>query len=417
MTDETQEHSIWSPSSAHGWRRCKARIRAERGRPDKVGREAAEGTIFHEHAELALSLGIDPAYFRIGVVNRIDGHDVSWNEEMVGHLQDGLEYLRHRIAEYGDVPVILMVEQKVSIEPWTGEPGGKGTSDVCIIFPTLRLIIVFDWKYGKIVVSPIENDQLTLYGLGCWETFAREIFEDDPTDIAVELIIWQPRVPGGGGKWETTMEKLLAEGEKIKQDAEESRDPNAPFTPGPKQCLYCKASTDCKALADYNLKLYSLHFDDIADDIDFGVAPIEPDLDGWTPEKKAWVLLHKSMFERWFKKLHEEALQELSKSGTYPLLKAVAGKNGHRFYADKAAAKRILIQELGADKAVKEELISPAVAQSLLKKKRYDELLKPYVDQPRGKPILVPETDPRPALPTIGQEFDQIADEDEENGD
>lgn len=417
MTDETHEHSIWSPSSSHGWRRCKARIRAEKGIPDKVGREAAEGTIFHEHAELAVRLGIDPGYFRTGQKELIDGHEVAFDEEMIRHLRDGIEYLKFRMGEHGDVPVILMVEQKVNIEPFTGEPGGKGTSDICIIFPTLRIILVFDWKYGKVVVSPVENDQLSLYGLGCWQSFAGDIFEWDPTDIDVEFIIWQPRVPGGGGSWPTTMEKLLAEGEKIRQDAEETRDPNAPFTPGPKQCMYCKAAPKCAALAQYNLELYSLHFDEIADSIEFGIDVPEPDLDGWTDELKAWVLLHKAMFERWFKRLHEEALRDAARGKPLPHLKMVAGNQGRRFYKDKTAARRILIQELGKDKAVIEEIITPPVAEKLLGAKRYREMLAPYVDQPPGKPILVPETDPRKELPSMGQEFDRLmADDDDENG-
>lgn len=367
-----------------------------------------------------MSLGIDPGYFTVGLEEIVDGHKVAFNDEMIEHMRKGIEFIKFKMGEHGDVPVILMIEQRVSIEPWTGEPGGFGTSDVCIIFPTLRIILVFDWKYGKIVVSPVENDQLSLYGLGCWTSFAGEIFDWDPSDIHVEFIIWQPRVPGGGGSWPTTMEKLLAEGAKIRQDADETRDPNAPFNPGTKQCQYCKFSGKCAALADYNLRLYSLHFDDIEDDLEYGVPPIEPDFDSWTPEKKAWVLLHKSLFERWFKKLHEEALADSARGDPYPLLKIVAGNAGHRRWkskADEETARRVLLENgVKREKVILEKTVTPAQAQTILGAKKYRDLVADYVTQPPGKPIIVPETDPRPAMPTYGQEFDKLMDDEDEDG-
>jgi hypothetical protein len=417
MTDETQEHSIWSPSSSHGWRRCPGRINAEKGLPDRVGPEAAQGTLFHDFAEIALRLGIDPGFFKVGLKEVIDGHEVEYDHDMVTYIREGIEYIHFRMGQYGEVPVILMIEQRVKIEPWTGEPGGFGTSDICIIFPTLRRIIVFDWKYGKIVVSPIENDQLTLYCLGCWESFAGEIFGWDATDIDVEFIIWQPRVPNGGGAWDTTMEKVLAEGEKIKVDAEATRDPNAPRIPGTKQCLYCKAAPTCKELAHHNLTQFKIRFDDIDDSLEYGIDLPDPGIDEWTPERKAFVLLHKSLFERWFKKLHEEAILNASLGKPLPLTKVVAGNAGHRYWKNKKKAEEELIKLVGAAKAKKVELITPAVAQKLVGDATYKKYLKEFVDQPAGKPIVVPETDPRKEIPTIGQEFDRLMADEMENGD
>ncbi len=376
--------------------------------------------MFHEHAELALRLDIDPGYFKTNLPCVIDGHKVEYNQEMIEHLRRGIEYIKFRMTEHGeDVPVILMVEQRVSIEDWTHEPGGFGTSDVCIIFPTLRLIIVFDWKYGKIAVSPVENDQLTLYCLGCWKSFAGEIFDWDPTDITVELTIWQPRVPGAGGTWKTTMEWVLAEGEKIKEDALATYDPLAPRTPGAKQCLYCKASADCPALAKYNLEMFSLRFDDIDDGIDYGIEPPEPDFEGWTPERKAYVQLHQKTFKRWLAKLGEQALEDAKKGQPWPLLKVIEGQPGHRYYKPDTAdeVKGILVQLLGRSKAVKEVVITPAQAQDALGKRTYEKHIKPYVETPRGKATIVPETDPRPALPSIGQEFDVLMSEEDEDED
>jgi hypothetical protein len=421
MTDQSQEHSVRSPSSSHRWRRCAGSINAEKGYADRVGIEAAEGTIFHEHAELALRLDLPPTSFKTGLLQTVSGHTVCYNDEMAEAMVEGLAYIWRRMFEYrdefGEEP-ILMVEQRVWIEPWTLEKGGFGTSDVCIIFPRWKLIIVFDWKYGKIAVSAKENDQLWLYCLGCWVSFASKHFNDDPEGVLVELTINQPRVPGQGGTWHTTMVDVLAEGEKIKIDAAATYNPDAVRTPGLKQCVYCKAQANCKELAAYNLEQFSVRFEEIDDELEYDLPVIEPQFEEWTDARKAWVLLHKKVFDRWFKKLHDEAIMKSARGEPFPYMKMVLGKKGHRAYINEqheADVARVLIAEVGEKKAFQKKLVTPAAAQDLLGKKKYEALIKEHVYQPPGKPIMVPDTDPRKAEKTLGQEFDMLLDDDDNN--
>lgn len=386
--------------------------------------------MFHEHAELCLVLGLDPDSFKTGLDNKVDGHTVSYNEEMIDHLERGLEYIYNKLSEYRMATgeeALLFVENRVRIEPWTMEKDGFGTSDVLMIFPLWNLIIVFDWKYGKIVVSPVRNDQLRLYGLGCWGDIAHKYFEGvDPSDIKVEYTIWQPRVPGGGGSWEETVAEMLAEGENIRIDAEKTYDPDAPRIAGPKQCQYCKASGDCSTLAAYNLSQFGARFDDIQEAVEHNVDLVEPDFGDWTDEQKSWVLLHKSVFERWFKKLHEEALLAAARGSAWPLMKMVQGSDGIRAWkaGTEEEVEALLISHLADSKrkskpdAVTKKLMTPAKAQEVLGKKIYREHFADYVTRPPGKPILVPETDPRIALPTFGEELDEamLFAEETENG-
>lgn len=420
MTDQAQEreHAIRAPSAAAGWRRCKGKINAEAGLPDRVGREAAEGTIFHEHAELALRLGLGPKHFKQGLMQTIDGHTVCFNEEMVEAMEPGLAYVYNRMLEADDS--ILLVEQRVSIEEWTFEKRAKGTSDVIIIFPSLKLIIIFDWKYGKISVSPYRNDQMFLYCLGVWRDHAEKHFPGvDPAEINVEFTIWQPRVPGGGGTWPTTMAEVLEEGEKIKEDALATYEPDAPRTAGTKQCLYCKASATCVELAKFNLSQFDLHYHDLDTGIELDLEPPEPDFDAWTAERRSYVLLHWKTFKRWHDKLVEASLLDAAAGKPTPMMKAVRGNAGRRIYraSDKETVKGLLIKLLGRDKALVTELITPAVAEKLLGKKTYRAQLGDYVVTPPGKIIMVPETDGRPREKTIGQKFDELLSEDDDNGD
>lgn len=413
MTDETQEHATRSPSGSHGWRRCAGKINAERGRPDRVGIEAAEGTVFHDHAEIVLKTGIEPHFLLPGERKFVSGHWVEYNEEMAGHMLGGLDYLAALLTD----EAILMVEQRVWIEPYTLEPGGFGTSDVCIIYPRSRKIIVFDWKYGKVAVSPIENDQLILYALGCWESFAGAYFDWDPVGIDVMCVIWQPRVPEAGGEWNTTMEWLLQEGNQIRIDAAATYPEDAKRTPGLKQCQYCKAKADCAEYAAYNLNLVGLRFEDIDEAIKWDVSPVPEPFDEWTPERRSFVWLHRKMFTKWLDALHDAIIFDAKADKETPFVKIVPGNAGRRAYKpgmEKEAAK-VLEAALGKEKVWKTELISPAVAQDELGKKRYEELLAAFVTQSEPKPMLVPITDRRKALPSKMIHFDGIEEEETED--
>lgn len=415
MTEEVQEHSTRSPSGAHGWRRCPGKINAERGRPDRVGREAAEGTLFHDYAERCVLTGVDPQFFLPGSETVIvSGHAVCFNEEMVENMLAGLQFIYSLLTE----DAILMVEQRVRIEPWTLEPGGFGTSDICIIFPKRRKIIVFDWKYGKVAVSPINNDQEIIYGLGCWESFAGEIFNWDPTDIVVELVIWQPRVPGGGGSWETTMEWLLAEGNQIRIDAAATYDPDAPRIAGAKQCHYCKVQAECPERAAYNLALFGARFDDIDEAIEWETELELADPGEWTAEHRSYVWLHRKSFTRWLDTLKEAIMLDAQAGKETPLIKVVPGNAGKRTVkADfQEDYKNYLVTVLGEEVALKpQECITPAVAEKKLGKKRFKEDLGLYITQADPKPMLVPVTDTRQALPSKMIQFDDILEEEDDD--
>lgn len=355
-----------------------------------------------------------PEFFLPGETVIVSGHSVAFVEEMVENMLAGLDFIDSLITE----DAIVLVEQRVKIEPWTLEPGGFGTSDVCIIYPKRRKMVVFDWKYGKVAVSPIENDQEILYALGCWESFAGELFDWDPTDIEVELIIWQPRVPGGGGSWTTTMEWLLAEGNQIRIDAAATYDPDAPRIAGQKQCHYCKFQAECPERAAYNLALFGARFEDIDEAIEWGVELDLADPTEWTPERRSYVWLHRKSFTRWLDVLHDAIMLDAAAGKETPLIKVVPGNAGKRKVKPEheKAYREYLIATLGEKVAMKPaEPITPAVAEKKLGKARFREDLSAYITQADPKPMLVPITDTREALPSKMIHFDDIAEEDEDD--
>lgn len=415
MTEEIQEHATRSPSGAHGWRRCPGKIDAEKGFPDRVGREAAEGTVFHEAAELCLRHGFEPHDLKMGKERLVSGHLVSYNMEMRDNLYDGLEILA---AIMSDPDWIFGIEARVYIGRYTLEKGGFGTSDFWAVNLKKRIILIFDWKYGKIAVSPIENDQAELYGLGVWETVAGELFGWDPRDITVRFLIWQPRVPDGGGEWETTMEWLLEEGQNIVLDASLTYSKNARRIAGPKQCAYCRAKKKCPEYLEWNARAIGLRFDDIDEDVAWDRMAKPPRLANqsrWTPEQRSYVWLHRGMIIKWLKAVGEDIQDDYQKGLPTPFIKVTEGRGGDRVFREEYQknVETYLADRLGDKAFVPEKLISVSVAESLIGKAQFKEDLGKFVYSPPGKPTLAPITSKKPALAPALAAFDEIEEEEE----
>lgn len=410
---DVSEHAILAPSGAYQWRRCAGCIEAQKPFPDRAGIEAAEGTVFHAHAELALLYGLDPHDFPRGNKWKVDGHIVGYDEEMVDNMYEGLDWVRDQIRP----GCIVLVEVKVPIERWTFEKGAKGTCDIAILFPEERRILIADWKYGKIAVVAEKNDQMMIYALGIWELYGKKYFGGDPSGITVDVRILQPRVPLRGSSWSTTMKKLLKEGESIKIDAKATYEKNAPRTAGLKQCQYCRAAHCCQALAEFNLKMFSLKFEDIDEGYEYNEPPALQDAHRLTPERRSYILLHRAMFTRWLELLQQDAMRDFVEGKPIPRMKVVSGRAGIRkFLPNKRLQVLVrLIQDVGVEEAYKRIMISPAETEKKIGKKRFKERYGDYFEQSPPKPALVPETDERPPLASKALLFD-IEDTDKQEG-
>lgn len=405
---EERLHSSLGPSRAAQYRRCPGSVKAQEGLPDTAGIEAALGTVFHEFAAFAVEFGIDP-HTMIGATMDVgDFTGLEFTLEMASKMMPGLRLIGALCAE--DPESRLFVETRLDLSTWLG-PDQFGTSDVCIVQPTIRRMVVFDWKWGAgVPVSPEKNDQAILYALGCWDAH-RALYGGDPA-VDVQIIIEQPRAPGGGGVWPTDMRDLLAEGEKIKADADATRDPDAPRIPGPIQCQFCAAArfNVCEEYSRYTLAAAGVKFDSLADDFAENKPLSLVDRRALTPEQRAQVLLHKAMIESYLSRLHEEAFADAEAGRPTPGQKLVDGRRPPRKWRDADKAAPILRQMFGKE-AYKTSLLSPAQVEDVLGADDYQETFAAFVDQGEAKPILVPESDKRPARASHGDKFNMIENE------
>lgn len=431
MTEEATElaHSERGPSAAHRWRRCPGSVRESRGLPNDAGIEAALGTVFHEFAAITLEFDIDQ-YAMIGsrMIVEADGKPVEleFDLEMATKMQPGLDWIR----AYEGPGTVLLVEKRLDLQEWVGE-GEFGTSDAGIIDVENWRIVVFDWKWGAgVPVQPYRNDQAMLYFLGFWSTYARAMFEQHiiendgaasleapwEDDIEVIVNIEQPRAPGGGGVWKTTVGELLAEGQKIKRDAKATEDPHAPCIPGEKQCQFCPASRyqTCTAERDYVLSAFDVTTDDLEIALMSGADLDLRDRKALTPEQRSALVMASPQLKKYLDALHAEAYQDAQNGIDVPGMFLAEGRRPGRKWKDEDKAHPIIESRL-KDEAWEKKWLTPTQVEERVGKAQYERHYAALVDQGEAKPQLVPaesgKTPVRSRREQLDDAFDDVATE------
>lgn len=333
-----------------------------------------------------------------------DGQDREFTKEMATKMLPGLDYIQSLSADPSSVE---HTEERVDLTRWVG-PGESGTADHFNISLTRKKLTTFDWKWGAgVPVQPDWNDQGMLYTLGVWDTFAKEIFEDegiDASEIEVDIVIEQPRAPGGGGVWTTQLTTLLREGRAIRKDADATLDPDAPYNPGADQCKFCPAArlNTCQARSKWLSRMIGA--EDLLDEAEARVEAEDVieliERRSLTPEQRSYILLNQKAITSWLTQLHEEAIDDAVKGRPVPGMKRVKGRAGRRKWRDEAKAKVIVSGRLGDDVAYRKQLLSPAQVEDEVGKEVYRERYGRHVMQADPSPALVPESDPKPALPS-----------------
>jgi hypothetical protein len=390
---------------------CPASVRASEGAPNESSEFAAEGTVLHEIAAWCIEFGFEPDDF-VGRWMRCDDWNFLITEELVSCIYEGLDWIR-------ELPGEQWVEKRVDLSRWM--PGQFGTMDLGFYDPTENLMGVFDWKFGAgVPVDVVGNKQARAYGLGFYDTFLK------PRGIhphRVQIFIEQPRCPGGcrySDPWEITLDELLEFGEEMRAAFEAAQDPDAPFGPGEETCRFCDARkrepapgdlTGCRAYDRFVINTMSDSFDDL-DDLD-GIDTIELDPNP-TPARRATLVKNAKMIERYLAEQHEMSVRAAESGNPDPGLKMVAGRMGHRKWADADKAEAILKKTL-AERGFTYKVKSPAQAEPLLRPRKGFEghpeawkRLKQLIQQDEGKPVLVAEENSKPVLPSMADDFEDL---------
>ena len=235
---------LFPPSSAHRWMHCTASPGAVQKYKDESGEAAMEGTAAHFLLEECLTKGTNAIDYlgreikvsqdhvsRSFIVSRDMAHDVQTT---------AIDPVRGLVAAGG----VSRVEVTARLPRIDAELFGR--FDAFHLDAALTALTIFDFKYGRLDVSPERNPQLMLYALGVY----REFFNEQPIQ-KIRLMIGQPRslTPGPRVKmWECDLDELLNFELEVRVAVHAVR--NAPEFKMGGWCKYCPALGECPASQD-----------------------------------------------------------------------------------------------------------------------------------------------------------------------
>ena len=367
-------HALLSASSSERWLHCPPSAKLNAAVTETPSEYAAQGTDAHTLCEHKIKVAL-------GMESKDPTENLTYyDEEMEQCADEYATYISELYSEVKDIcpdPIVL-IEQRLDFSRWV--PEGFGTGD-CLIVADGTLYVI-DMKFGKgIEVSALENPQMMCYALGALELF------DGIYDIdTVRMTIYQPR-KSNISVYEMDKADLYEwANSELTQKAQLAYEGQGSFSCG-EWCRFCKAKAECRERAEANLALARYEFQTPALLADEEIADILGKVDALTA---------------WASDVKEYALQQAISGTAFPGWKLVEGRSNRKYTDEAAVAKAV--EDAGYEPYEKKLLGITAMSQALGRKK-FEELLGGLVYKPPGKPVLVPESDKRPAMNTAINDF------------
>ena len=367
-------HSLLSASSSHRWLHCPPSARLCEGYDDKGSNFAAEGTDAHALCEYKLraALGMEAK----DPTENLSWYDAEMEESANGYAAFVMELVEEAKKNCSD-PVVL-IEQRLDYSRYVAE--GFGTGD-CVIIADGTLHIV-DFKYGRgILVEAEDNPQMMLYALGALELF------DCLYDIdTVSMTIFQPRL--GNVSTHTIPKADLYEWADtvLAPTAELAWSGEGEYHCG-EWCQFCRAKADCRERVNANMELAKFEFR-------------QPPL--LTDEEVEEILGRIDGLIAWASDIRDYALQAAISGKHWSGYKLVEGRANRKYTDERAVVAAV--KAAGYD-PYEHKVLGVTAMTTLLGKKQFNDILGGLVIKPQGKPTLVPDSDKRPAMTYIINEF------------
>jgi len=237
--------------------------------------------------------------------------------------------------------------------------------------------VVLDWKFGDgIPVDAEENAQLMFYAAAAMRTDATKWVFDGAEEL--ELIIVQPP---SVKRWVTTVDRIKVFEADLKAAVTRALKPDAPLAAGD-HCKWCAAKPVCPVMTGAVDRLLATK------------------LDALPVDQIAHYLDQVPLVEDCISNLQALALQMLTEGKPVGDWKLVP-KRATRQWTNETDAYRMLQKHFDVEETFTSKIISPAVAEKMLKKLKI-ELPADLVVAVSSGNTLAPGNDPRPAVLQIG---------------
>lgn len=327
-----------------------------------------DGTALHAAVDYLVN-GEDPASSLLGKV--FEG--VTLTEDHIEKLEFALKALDEIDP---DKVMVFTTETKVS---FSGElEGVYGHTD--LMGRIGKRAVVLDWKFGDgVIVEAEENEQGLFYTAAARRTKSTQWVFDGATEV--EIIIVQPFQVR---RWVTTLDRVEQFERDLTRAVKVARQPNAPLAHGD-HCRFCTAKPVCPKMTGA---------------VD---RALKTQLDSLDATQIGAYLKNADLLEGWITDLRALALHMLESNKPVPGYKLVP-RRAMRRWVDEDKAGEALVKLVPREEMYKEELLSPAQAEKVLKKRKM-ELPDDLVVAVSSGTTLAPESDPRSAVVQIGQQL------------
>jgi hypothetical protein len=337
--------------------------------------------MLHTFSENVLRNGEFPA---LGTSHTVDGHTITFTEEMLETCTAYVEYVRSLKWTTG-----FSVENRVRYSKVLGVPHAYafGTADVVGVthHEDGYCIEVIDLKTGRSPVSPERNPQMVLYAVGFMDSVTEDM--GIANDTAVRLTIYQPRLSRRPFTWQTTVGEVMRIARDLRQPAQAAvRFHDGSATPKDLEqfpemtgshCRYCDRKPVCTT---FNKKVKS---------IQVGATVV------WDAELFGLRKVITSYLEDLEQLALDSALSGRQLQGT----KLVTGRAGRPVVVMPESELLALTEQYGVKAALTETKMvwaTPAKVRDTLKKAGLPaDKLAAVVVSPEAKPVIADADDPR----------------------
>lgn len=379
-------HALLSPSAAHRWINCTAAPRLEADVEDKGSEFAAEGTLAHAYCaqKLKAFLGLPTEGEAKEIAELNDRYHTGEMDEYTDTYKTiVLEKFNAARAKTKDA--LLLIETRLDFSEYV--PDAFGTADAIIIADGTMEVI--DFKYGKgVKVSAVDNPQMKIYALGAYEKFSFEYKID-----RVRMTIIQPRIENFS-EWELSVSELMAWTDSVlTPKAQQAYKGDGPQVPGD-WCQFCKVKSNCRALTQKCIEAAKNH----------------PDPKLISPDELATdVLPMLATVKTWLAGVEDYALQQALSGVQLHGWKIVEGRSVRKITDQDGAALALNKAGYKTTEIYKpQELRTITDLEKLTGKKQFAAICGDYIEKPQGKPTLAPESDKRPAIDPLADDFKDV---------
>jgi hypothetical protein len=259
------EHAELGASSSSQWMNCPGRnqlIRQTRETQPQalieVGDDARIGTVAHSLIEMALRDGQDTITYidrPIHIYDRETG-EVHYTHHVDDMMATNTQVFVDEARKYEDADV-CQVEAKLSLNKLDPPAPMFGTTDFYAIYFSRKLLVVQDYKNGRVPVDP-KTSQLKFYAVQVLVNLPDTV--PQPDRVLVKIV--QPRGVGQVVKEHeySTAELMNWAMDELLPAARRTLAPDAPLVAGD-HCLFCPVRAVCPARTEYMLEKAGIEAD------------------------------------------------------------------------------------------------------------------------------------------------------------